>query len=349
MSIVIDGIIFSLQPAGGISVYFRELIRRLQRDQKELILNLYAPLLQEPPQQWNADITPGVSVIESRILERYRRCIISGDVSRGSAFHSSYYRRSNKQTIPSIVTVYDFTYERVVTGLRRWVHSYQKISAIRSASAVICISNATRDDLRTYVGEAPEQDVRVIHLAAGEEFRPIAMEPSEKPFVMFVGQRRDRYKNFAMVLGALTLLSDFELICVGGGPLRAEELVGVDNSVRERVRHAGAVSGGRMNELYNQATCLAYPSSHEGFGIPVLEAMQAGCPVVSTKCKAVLEIGGDALTVAELDPVDLARCILQTASPSYRINKVRAGLSIAQNYSWEDTYQRTLDVYRSFA
>jgi mannosyltransferase len=241
--------------------------------------------------------------------------------------------------------VYDFIYERAVTGPRRWVHSCQKFSAIRSASTIICISNATRDDLGIYVGEDPEQDVRVIHLAAGEEFRPIDIESSERPFILFVG-RRGGYKNFEMVLQALAFLPDFELICVGGGTLRAEELANVDNSVRERVRQVGALSSVRLNELYNRATCLAYPSSYEGFGIPALEAMQAGCPVVSTKCKAVLEIGGDALTVAESDPVDLARCILQVTSASYRTMKIQAGLLIAGKYSWEDTYQRTLEVYR---
>ena len=281
-------------------------------------------------------------------MERYRRCSIKEDLPPRTVFHSSYYRRPSRRAIPSVVTVYDFTYERMLKGPRRWVHSWQKSSAIRSASSIICISNATRDDLQAYVGESSGQDVRVIHLAAGEEFRPIDAEPSARPFVLFVG-RRGGYKNFEMVLQALAHLPDFELICVGGGALTAPELSHIDHSRRKRVRHLGAVSGARLNELYNRASCLAYTSSHEGFGIPVLEAMQAGCPVVSTTCKAVLEIGGEALTVAESDPVDLARCILQAASPSYRTGKIQAGMAIARRYSWEDTYQRTLDVYRQLA
>jgi mannosyltransferase len=90
----------------------------------------------------------------------------------------------------------------------------------------------------------------------------------------------------------MELLPDFELHCVGGGPLQPSELAGIPDSVIRRVRHVGFVDDETLNELYNQAVCLLYPSSYEGFGIPVVEAMRAGCPVVSVACKAVMEVGG---------------------------------------------------------
>src|SRR5205085_9242902 len=117
-----------------------------------------------------------------------------------------------------------------IGGPRKWVHSFQKFAAIRSASAIICISNTTRDDLKAYVGERPGQDVRVIHLAAGDEFRRMDVNPSARPYVLFVG-RREGYKNFKMVVQALASLRDFDLVCVGGTPLRADELSHADPAV----------------------------------------------------------------------------------------------------------------------
>jgi mannosyltransferase len=107
------------------------------------------------------------------------------------------------------------------------------------------------------------------------------------------------------------------------------------------------VDDATLNQLYNHAICLVYPSSYEGFGIPVAEAMRAGCPVVSVACKAVMEVGGDALTIAEeLDPKAMADAILKTVS-SGRSDLIERGLSVAAAYSWEKTHARTLAVYRS--
>ena len=103
-----------------------------------------------------------------------------------------------------------------------------------------------------------------------------------------------------------------------------------------------------LNELYNRAACLAYPSSYEGFGIPVIEAMRAGCPVVCTPCKAVLEVGAHALVVAdERDAQAMADAVLRTTLEPNRKTIIQAGFTVARSYSWERTYRQTLDVYRS--
>lgn len=164
--------------------------------------------------------------------------------------------------------------------------------------------------------------------------------------VLYSGERRG-YRNSQLVLKAMALLPDLELRCVGGGALRPEELAAVEAGARVRVRHLGFVTEQALNEHYNRTVCLAYASSYEGFGIPVVEAMRAGCPVVSTDCKAVLEVGRDALTVvSEPDPRAMAAAILKTAS-SGRASLVQKGLAFAQGYSWDATHRQTLEVYRS--
>jgi len=102
-----------------------------------------------------------------------------------------------------------------------------------------------------------------------------------------------------------------------------------------------------LNQLYNQAVCLAYPSSYEGFGIPVVEAMKAGCPVVCIRCKAVIEVGMNALSIVAPDASALAERIDALASSDIRDPLIRTGLEVAGNYDWERTYRETLRVYRA--
>jgi len=223
----------------------------------------------------------------------------------------------------------------------------QKHAAIRAAQAVICVSEATRQDLFEFVGEIPGQTVHVIHNGVSEVFRPLSLGSEPIPYVLYVGERRG-YKNFTRVVAAMEFLPNLELHCVGGGELRADELAAVPVAVRQRIRHLGFVTDEALNEHYNRAFCLIYPSSYEGFGIPVAEAMRAGCPVVSTRCKAVLEVGGDALTIAgDTDPWTLADAVLRLTNMEYRNRVVSTGLDISRRFSWDRTHAGTLDVYRS--
>lgn len=340
--IAIDGIIFSLQRQGGISVYFQKLLECLKSQRVQAVLTLENPAKQE--EFWYGS---RVSVMHrrARFLERYRHCRVSPATS---VFHSSYYRRPDGGgNLPIVLTVHDFVYERYAKGPKRWVHMHQKHAAIRAAQAVICVSEATRQDLMEFVGEIPGQTVHVIHNGVSEVFRPLSLAQTPAPYVLYVGERPG-YKNFKLLLAAMEFLPDLELHCVGGGDLRAEELVAAPASARHRIRHLGFVTDEALNEHYNRALCLVYPSSYEGFGIPVAEAMRAGCPVVSTRCKAVLEVGGDALTVAaDTDPRALADAVLRLSNVEYRNQVVSTGYENAKRFSWDRTHEGTLDVYRN--
>lgn len=343
MRLVIDGIIYSLQTFGGISVYFNELLTRLNASTADVEVVKFPPIKGETP------TFPRLNNIftAARPFERYRKFNWGQRKSSGTIFHSSYYRLPSKTTIPSVVTVHDFAYERCMSGLRRRIHSEQKFAAIRSARAIICISNSTRDDLIEFVGINPNQSVHVIHNGSSESFRPTAVRQPERPFALFVGQRAG-YKNFTALLRAMEHVPGLDLRCVGGGLFSENEFRGVTPDVLRRIHHEGFVADFDLNVLYNQAACLVYPSSYEGFGIPVIEAMRAGCPVVSINCKAVLEVGSSALMIADsLGPRDLSEAICRAISPSHRLSVVPTGLGIARAYNWDLTFRRTLSVYRS--
>ena len=340
MSVAIDGIIFSLQRGGGISVYFQELLRVLGQHAEPTTLSLEIPTGQE---LLHASPSVDVQIHAARRFERYRRARVPADAA---LFHSSYYRRPDRTGVPSVLTVYDFIYERFRHGPARWVHLQQKHAAIRQAQAVICISEATRRDMQRWVGDVPGQTVHVVHCGVGDGFQPLGLQPRGTPFVLFVGERGG-YKNFRLALRALARLPELEIHCVGGGALRPEEFDGIAPAVRARVRHLGFVDEATLNECYNRAECLLYPSAYEGFGIPPLEAMRAGCPVVSIDCEAVLEVGGPALTVAQAEPEAVAAAVSLVREVGHRGGIVQRGLERAATFSWDAAHDRTRAIYRT--
>jgi mannosyltransferase len=345
MKLHIDGIIFSLQKHGGISVYFRELLNYINIHGVDIEANVSLEL---PYLQDILGLSSEIMIERrpARFLERYRDCRLSKNTK---VFHSSYYRRPKYKGIASVVTVHDFIYERYSSGIARTVHMTQKHAAIRQAQAIICVSNSTYEDLFELVGIRADQTVHVIHNGVNPIFRPLEKISTEKcqPFVLYVGERRG-YKNFNLVVSALKHLPEFELHCVGGGPFRKEEFQGIDPSVCKRVKHLGYLSDEELNLAHNDSLCLLYPSQYEGFGIPVIQAMRAGCPVVSINCKAIIEVGGQALELVQSeDQMEIAHAVLKLLDDSYRNKKVLAGIQQSKQFDWAKCHAATLDLYRN--
>lgn len=339
MKIFLDGIVYSIQNFGGISVYFNELIRTLENESCKFQITTYNDKKQNPLPS-NSEVTENC-----RLLERYRNCKINSN--EFDIFHSTYYRNPEDRKIKKVVTVHDFVYEHYNNGLRKFVHSYQKFSSIRNADRIICISEATKKDLLHFLPDIDESLIDVIYNGVSNAYHPDNIANSEgQPFLLFIGARGG-YKNFQAVAKSLEYLKDFKLICVGGGKLSESDLSDLPSSIQDRIEHAGFLSEEAINHLYNQAFCLVYPSSYEGFGIPVAEAMQAGCPVVVSQCKAVIEVGQESLTVVEtLDAFEFAKGVEKLFDEEYRQEKIRSGLILSKKYDWRKTHQHTLDVYR---
>lgn len=339
MNIFLDGIVYSIQNFGGISVYFNELFKTLENESCNFQITTYNDKKQNPLSS-DSEVTENC-----RFLERYRNCKINSD--KFDIFHSTYYRNPENRKIKNVVTVHDFVYEHYNSGLRKLVHSYQKFSSIRNANRIICISEATKKDLLNFLPDINESLIDVIYNGVSSSYRPDNITHSEsQPFLLFIGARSG-YKNFQTVAKSLEYLKDFKLICVGGGRLSESDLSGLPPSIRGRIEHAGFLSEEAINHLYNQAFCLAYPSSYEGFGIPVAEAMQAGCPVVVSQCEAVIEVGQESLTIVDtLDAFDFAKSVEKLFDEEYRQEKIKSGLILSKRYDWRKTHQHTLDVYR---
>lgn len=340
--ITFDGVVFSLKNRfGGVAVYFRELIRHAAGDGQPLRVLVHdAQLTAE-----GFGCSPAqLEMRQPRLLERYRSV---GGVAPG-IFHSSYYRTTAQRGVRNVITVYDFTYEKFARGLPALVHTRQKMAAILRADAVTCISENTRRDLFELLPQCPRDKVFVTHLAAGDSFHPLdspKVAVTERPFVLFVSGRTT-YKNFAAAVGAVALRPELALVCVGGGPFSAEERVLLEKTLPGRHFHSGSIDAAGLNALYNAAICLVYPSRYEGFGIPPLEAMKAGCPFVALRTSSLPEVAGPAGILLEAsDARAIALAIDECNNPGRRSELRQAGFEQAGKFSWRKTYDETVAIY----
>jgi len=335
--LLFDGIVFSLQETGGISVIFSEIISRLPAASYELMG------FRETPPAALARAT--YSHYRPRPWERYRRARTRGAFD---VFHSTYYRLPTTRRSKVVTTVYDFVYERFAPVHRRVVHALQKQKAIAGSDRIICISESVRRDLLEFSGQSVADRTVVIPLGASDSFHPLS-DVAVLPQVLFVG-KRGGYKNFAAVVEALATLRDVTLVCVGGGAFVSAELDLLERRIPRRYRLAGYLSTPELNREYNRSLCLAYTSLYEGFGIPVLEAMRAGCPVIAVNRSAIPEVAGDAAILLDTGRADEIReAIQQVAVSATRIDMVSRGRDRAALFSWDETDRRTTAVYEELS
>lgn len=346
MKVCYDNIIYSLQHAGGISAYWSELSSRLVENEAESLFfgyentNVFTQYL-------NQNVTK-----ESCVYPKISRYLdFSKSLPRGSVFHSSYYRIPKQKDVAIITTVHDFTYEYYRKGLARFVHSTQKKRAIRNSDGIICVSENTKKDLLKFHPSIDEEKVKVIYNGVSDVFSPLENasqaldisfpELNEKKYLLYVGDRSG-YKNFDIVMQVLKELDDFVLVVIGGRELHKKEL----GNLADRVFHYRGISAQEINTLYNNAYSLLYPSCYEGFGIPIAEAMKAGCPVISTNTSSIPEVAGDAaLLVNEIDPASFIDAIIKLYDENFRGEIIRDGLKQAEKFNWDGCFEETYAFY----
>jgi glycosyltransferase involved in cell wall biosynthesis len=250
---------------------------------------------------------------------------------------------------PAIVTVHDLSFERdpSVMGRRdRLVFAAVVPRAAQRAARVIAVSERTKRDL-IELYRIPEVKIAVIPNGVDPLFTVDGPRPAGG-YALVVGGLQPR-KDPEAAIEAVALLGNGELRLVFAGPDhggRAEaERAAERSGLRDRVEFRGYVSQHELASLYRGAACLIFPSRYEGFGLPVLEAMASGTPVVATSAGALPEVAGDAaILVGERDPVALAGGIERALADRERL--VRAGLQRARRYNWAETARRTVAVYR---
>ena len=372
LEVVVDGIIYQGQSNGGISRLFREILPRMC----DMDDSLHITLLREGELKQSL---PEHERIIHRAIPPVKRYLRPGRVwkpvvaaatrfvlqlwfgrGKGRIWHSTYYTMPGKWDGHSIVTVVDMIHERfpdLFSGPSNDQFRKEKWRCVLAADAVLCISDTTRQDVQRFYGIGSDR-IHVVPLACSDIFRQLEQRdngfktPIGQPFFLYVGSRF-HYKNFDGLLNAYSKWPGREemvLLVVGSAWSADEEKRLVELGIWDRVHLLTDVGDQTLCHLYNQAAAFVYPSLYEGFGIPLLEAMACGCPVIASRIPSTIEVAGECpiyFEATELD--DLLNAFDVALSEGRNSDRVQAGLEQVKQYSWDKTARQILEVYRAIS
>jgi glycosyltransferase involved in cell wall biosynthesis len=362
MRLAFDHQAFVMQSYGGVSRYYTQLVPELKKAGSEP--HIFAPLHKNVHlSELSDNLVSGryfkkFPAKTASLVNRYNRYKLDGSILQFTPdiLHETYYWPSieKKTKFPIVLTVYDMIHELFPAAFPAHdLTAKYKYEAVMRADHIICISENTKKDL-IELYNIPLNKTSVVHLASDIKFpqkNQSRLSLDKKPFILFVGQRAG-YKNFDKFISSIALSyklnSSVDIICFGGGSFshdenkRVSELGFRDNQVKH-------VSGNDefLSQLYSRARAFVYPSQYEGFGLPVLEAMSRGCPVICSNLSSLPEVGGCAARYFNPNNIEEMSNIIETVifSDSDIDELTSAGKKRASEFSWKNSAKKTLSIY----
>ena len=350
MRVFYDHQIFAFQKLGGVSRYFVELASRIHQcpgARVHIVAPLYMskflasqsgaiPVLGFP---FTSDIKGAARAIEK--LDSYIFRVLS-EVYRPDIVHETYYSRSRTSGTSAkiVITVYDMIEELFPEYFPRSKKTIDiRKSAFSRADHLICISENTRADLIRLYGVDADK-VSVVHLGSSLIAPIHSVVAVKEPFFLYVGGRSG-YKNFLALLDAFAeslLFKSHKLVCFGGGRLTAleQERMKQLRIPSDRIVHVGG-DDELLSRYYASAEAFVYPSLYEGFGIPLLEAMGCGCPLICSSSGSMPEVAGDAAVYFDAREVQgISHAMLKVVhSSNERRQMITRGKLRVKQFSWD--------------
>ena len=361
MRVVYDHQAF-VQRYGGVSRYFVELASKLDSSGIDVRINSPVYLSNYLAEMKSRKIVNGIYLPYHFRGIGYLTRVVNKTLLKLLPFksadilHETYYIeepliRSKK----NVITVYDMVAEKFCSSFPHGAkfHAIKKMS-IERADHVICISKQTLDDLIDMFGVNKEK-VSVIYLGSSLSNGTDCTEKMSsdiRPYVLYVG-KRNSYKNFDSFIKAYALSDrvkkEADVVCFGGGTFSDEEIKTLDQlGVCHLVKH---VTGDdkTLARYYKNAVFFVYPSIYEGFGLPTLEAMNFGCPVVCSNTSSLPEVVGDAGFYFDPANLDEIKAAIETMvfDSGIRNRLVMNGFERVKKFTWEKTARETAKLYRS--
>jgi glycosyltransferase involved in cell wall biosynthesis len=357
MKILYDYQIFSMQRYGGISRYFANLhnhFKHLNNVQTQIGIkysnNHYLQGMATP-----ANTMLGKLLSEHKIF-KWNKYYSNQLLKKGAydVFHPTYYHpyffAHNKK--PYVITVHDMIHE-LFPGYFPPDDEYvgYKKRVIENAAHIIAISASTKADVQKIFG-VPDAKISLVYHGYNKmdaNGNGVFSLPF-KDYVLYVGDRRV-YKNFNRFAGAVQPIMEanknINLVCAGGGAFTAPEIAMLQHTnIKNRVVQLN-VDDSMLRKLYQQALVFVFPSEYEGFGFPILEAFDAGCPVAVSNTSCFKEVGGDAVMYFDPYNIDDMKGAISTVITNRQLaaSLVERGKKQLEIFSIEECVQKTKLVY----
>ena len=385
MKILFDHQIFGVQRYGGISRYFVELmlgLRDIERVEIDLALkfsdNFY---IQQNSEFFHVKsfrkrrdpffgmnfrgktrlnrLLDKIGILKDPNSQNSRLALRIITSNNFDVFHPTYYDPyflrylGNK---PFVLTVYDMIHELFRERFPEYDDATiaRKKELITRAAHIIAISQSTKKDIMN-IYNIDEKKISVIYLGNSLQSENISKNELNLPskYILYVGDRQ-AYKNFSFFLRAIKNLliedNNLRLVCAGSVPFNKSELQLFQAlDLQGKLKHFPLVDDATLVQLYKGASCFAFPSLYEGFGIPVLEALTCGCPALLSNTSSLPEIGGDAARY--FDPEDQESIVNTVRSVLYdeqTANQMRQlGYERAKQFTWAKCADETRQVYQA--
>lgn len=353
MNVVFDNKAYYIQKFGGVSVLFKELHERVLKD--DTIQSKFIEYGKGGNSYQNSLNIPNNRVIQKSPKYFGLKRLLPVGVSEKTPFifHSTYFSYTTNPNAININTILDFIEARVGNGRGSWLRSAYQGYIIKKSDMNVCISHSTKRDLLSLYPSVKEENVRVIHLSASASYNVLEEDVVDLPFpaksyLIYVGGRVKR-KNYYLLRNIIGQ-TDYNLV-IAGSKLSEQERKELEEVIpAERYVSLGYTEDERLNELYNNAAALIYPSSYEGFGIPVLEAQQAACPVIALNTSSIPEVISlkpeECPLLMKKDTEEELLAKIRLLNDKDLISKVVCdGLENAKRFSWDKMYNEYKALY----
>jgi alpha-1,3-rhamnosyl/mannosyltransferase len=278
-----------------------------------------------------------------------------------SLYHETAFTPARLTGIPTVFSIYDLSlrrYRHAHPRERVWMFEYFIRTLLRYARHILTISDFVRQEIMEEFN-VPGHMVSSVPLAPDPVFAPCSMESVTdvrrrfhlpEQYLLFVSSLEPR-KNIDLLIDALAgARTDIPLVLAGWhGWGDKAWLQKIDAAgLKGRIRLIGHVPDPDLAAVYTGATALVYPSFYEGFGLPILEAMACGCPVICSRAASMPEAGGDAALYIDPLNVDSLVHAIEVLTPDTGLQQrlKRAGFARAEQFSWENTARKTVDIFR---
>ncbi|WP_312089882.1 glycosyltransferase family 1 protein [Chryseobacterium sp.] len=368
MKILLDPQIFDQQTYGGISRYYTEVFSVIsKKSDVEVLLPLYS--------SDNAYVKATDLLVKNKNLNALYSFLAFFKISTRTLrrknseklLHNAFENKDYEIFIPTyynpyfldkigtkpfVLTVYDMIHELMPQYfVEDSFHVVErKLLLMQKATKIIAVSHNTKKDIIKIYPDIDPNKIEVIYHGSSIKIHPEVTVQFPEKYILYVGSR-ETYKNFKFFIQSVTPLlkndPNLQIIAAGGGKFTEEEIqflknLSIQNQVLQRYFQEE-----ELGHYYQNAQCFVFPSLYEGFGIPVLESMACGCPIVLTKHGSFPEVAGDAGIYFDSESEDdlCEKIQILISDEELRKKYAEKGLERVKKFDWKDAAEQCLKVY----